>query len=452
LAARKSASTATDDTPPLDKLPGLSGEARVWGEDLVANFARWRAGEIPWRALSASAIFAGPPGTGKTLFAKALARSLAVALHVTSVGTWFATSDGCLGGVTQAMQGVWDRAIADARAGGALLLVDELDALPDRATMDSRAREWWSSLVAHALTLFDGAATSREGLILVGATNFGTRLDAALVRPGRFDRVIEIPLPSVDDLVAVLQFHLDGALAGVDLKPIVQLGSGATPAVAAGWARGARARAAAARRDLVVNDLVSVVAPNDDRSDADVRRASVHEAGHFVVAADLGRHAEAVSIIVAGSSGGRTRVDTLATVLPTARDLDLAVIIALAGRAAEEVALGAPSVGAESDLAAATAALASAHASAGLGRSLVHVAPSQEAPGLVGADPALRRIVDRHLARLYLEAKRRVERRLADVERVADALQARRFLAADELRALLAQAPGRSRRKKEGSP
>jgi ATP-dependent Zn protease len=418
----------------------------------VANFARWRANEVSWSALSASAVWAGGPGAGKTLGAKALAKSLGVAFHVTSVGEWFARTDGALRDVTRALQEAWDAAIADARSGGALLLVDELDALPDRATLHARAREWWSALIAHALTLFDGATTSREGLVLIGATNFADRLDSALIRPGRFDRVIEIPPPSVDDLCEVLRFHLGGALPGVDLKPIVQLASGATPAAAAGWARRAKSVAAAARRDVVIDDLVGVIAPKDERSAADIRRASIHESGHAVIAIDLGCVVKSASIIAAGALGGATVVDALATCFPTRLDLDAAVVVALAGRAAESAVFGEPSTAAEGDLAAATAALASAHASTGLGRSLAHLAPTTDALKLVGRDPALRRVVERHLARLYAEAARRVERRRTDIERVAAALARRRFLAGAEIEALLSPRRRGRRTTHEASP
>jgi hypothetical protein len=448
LAARKSATSALDDTPSLERLPGFSGAARAWGEDLVVNFGRWRAGEVAWRSLSASAVLAGPPGTGKTLFAKSLARSLGVALHVTSVGDWFAHSDGCLGGVTQALESAWNAALADARGGGALLLIDELDALPDRATMGPRAREWWATLIAHALTLFDGAVTARDGLVLMGATNFAAHIDAALVRPGRFDRVIEIPPPSVENLVAVLNFHLDGALAGADLKPLVQLAGGATPAAAAGWARQAKAIAAAERREVALGDLVAVIAPPDERPAADIRRIAIHEAGHVVVASSLGRAVESVTLVPAGVVAGQTVVDAVGSIVPTARELERGAMVSLAGRAAEQIVLGAPSAAAEGDLARATAAVASAQASSGLGRSLVHVVPTDGVLALIGRDPALRRAVHRRLERLYSQVVRRVARRRAAVERVADALAQRRFLAGDELKALVA--PRRQVRQETG--
>ena len=82
--------------------------------------------------------------------------------------------------------------------------MDELDALPDRRLLRPEVASGGPSIVALALTLFDGAATSRDGIVLIGATNHGDRLDPALVRAGRFERIIDVPLPGVDDLAAIL--------------------------------------------------------------------------------------------------------------------------------------------------------------------------------------------------------------------------------------------------------
>ncbi len=449
--ARKAGGGRGDDVPVLRDLPGFSGEARTWGQNLVDGFARWRGNSCAFRDLDASAVLAGPPGAGKTYFARSLARSLSVPLHVTSVGDWFARSDGALGGVVQRFTSVWDAAMVDARAGGALLLIDEMDAIPDRAQLTDRGREWWTGLIAQILTVTDGAATDRTGLALLGCTNAGSSaapastLDAALLRPGRFGRVIWVGLPTDADLCAVVSHWLGGALSPESLLPAVRLARDASVADAAAWARDARTMAAAAGRAVAVADVVAAVAPPDGRPADMVRRAAVHEAGHAVAAVHLNFRVQGVSIVQDGRSGGHTAHDL--PLLSTASDVARATVVALAGRAAEEAILGAPSSGAEGDLAAATALVASAHASQGLGgESLVHLAPRAEASSLLLRDPALRRAVEAAVRRGYGEALAAVGARRDAVERVADALVARRVLSGDEVEALAAGTAGRARR------
>ena len=440
--ARKAATSASDDVPALPDLPGFSGEARRFGMALIDGFSRWRSGSCKFADLDASAIFAGPPGAGKTFFVRSLAKGLDVPLHVTSVGDWFARSAGDLGAVTQRFQGVWDTAIADARSGGAVLLVDEVDAIPDRAKLSDRAREWWSGLLAHILTVTDGAATDRRGLCLLGCTNAGSAaapassLDSALIRPGRFGRIIWVDLPDETDLAAIVSYHVGGALTPASLLPAVRLATGASAADAAAWARDARNAAASAGRPVEVGDIAAAIAPPDDRSDGDLRRASVHEAGHAVAVVHLGRRLQSASIVPRGRSGGRTSF-TVEGLFPTAGDVHSAAIVALAGRAGEEIVLGSASLGAEGDLAEVTASIAAAHASAGMGDTLLHLAPLEEAASVLLRDPETRRAVDAHVRRAYDEAVALVTANREAVERVADALRHKRFLTGDEVERLV---------------
>jgi SpoVK/Ycf46/Vps4 family AAA+-type ATPase len=433
-SAAKAKATSTDNTPPLQDLPGYSGEARRWGLDLVAGVETWRRGEIAWKDLPSAAILAGPPGTGKTLFAKAVARSLGLPFVATSVGEWFSTTEGNLGDVAKALQQSWDAAKAVAPS---VYFIDELDGLPNRATLTGRGLEWWSPIIGLALTLFDGAVTNSDGIVKIACSNHADKLDAAIIR--RFGRIIQVPLPSPTDLAAILRFHAPDLPADADLLPVVRLSAGASAADAARWATEARALARDAGRDMTVADLVAVVAPPDARSPADRRRVAVHEAGHAVLHVALLGDVDSVSIVVAGASGGRTSygADTLSA-CPTAEELDAVVVAALGGRAAEEVFCGAPSAGAESDLAAATAIICSQHASAGLGGSLVHLASSDKASMLLLTDAALRRIVEQHVVRLYAQALTLVRERRTAVAAIADALEKHRVLTGEQVKSIMA--------------
>ncbi len=136
---------------------------------------------------------------------RVLGENLQVPLIATSVASWFADSPGHLDSVIKAVNAVFERARALAPC---VVLLDELDALPNRATMDSRGRDWWLPVITHFLLTLDSAVSgATRGLIIVGATNHAEALDAALVRPGRLERVIEV-LPPRDaaDRAAILRW------------------------------------------------------------------------------------------------------------------------------------------------------------------------------------------------------------------------------------------------------
>ncbi|TDX62131.1 peptidase M41-like protein [Methylosinus sp. sav-2] len=436
FAAAKARAGAAEDTPSLEELPGYDGPAREWALSLVADVAAWRAKKLPWRAIAASIVLSGPPGTGKTLLARAIARTLDVPIVSTSCGAWFTTRDGNLGDVIQAAQADFDAARAQRPT---LLFIDELDGIPDRRNLSSRGRDWWQPIVNFLLTLLDGAATPREGIIVIGATNHPESLDPALIRPGRFDRIIPLEPPDAAVLGHVLRYHLGAALADVDLETVARLAPGSTPADAAGWAKAATSRARAAGRPLKIDDLVAVVAPEDDRSPEDLRIAAIHEAGHVVAHLASGREVTQVSLIARGESGGRT-IAHAPTIAPRRRDIDDIALAMLAGRAAEQELFGEASAGAVGDLAQATRLLAEARARQGLGDSLLHRGEPIET--LLASDRALRAAVERDLVRIYDRALDLIRERRDAVLVIADRLQERRCLTGAEAETALLRPNG----------
>jgi len=144
-------------------------------------------------------ILAGPPGTGKTLLARAVAGECAAHLEIVSGPELLSPY---VGATEQALREVFERA---GRSTPSLILFDELDAIaPSRATADAHHQQ---SMVAQLLALLDGLQ-SRAGVFVLATTNRPKSIDAALRRPGRFDRVVWMKLPDEVGREAILRYYL----------------------------------------------------------------------------------------------------------------------------------------------------------------------------------------------------------------------------------------------------
>ncbi|AEQ53865.1 AAA family ATPase [Pelagibacterium halotolerans] len=354
------------DVPRLDVLP-VTRPVRQWSDQVLSNLSAVQAGDldigqVPFITLE------GPPGTGKTLIANSLAATAGWTFVSSSIGGWFTTGDGALGGVARNVKAFVDQILASEPAIGFL---DELDALPDRETMDAKGRDWWTPVITLFLMEIDRLRKSGRNVLLIGATNYYDRLDAALIRPGRLQQRISILPPSTEEeILAVFRYWLGSDLADVDLQKIVQLGRGATPAMIEGWVNAARATARIEGRPMVLADLVAHMLPPDNRSPQDVRAIAIHEIGHALVAHRLGHTVDTITIVPNGSVGGYTRT-SVPSLVPTREVLEDVATVMLGGRAADMVVGAGPNAGAERDLACATDLLLAAIENQGLGETLV---------------------------------------------------------------------------------
>lgn len=418
------------DAPPLDSLHGY-GEAMTWARDLVDDVAAYRGGLIPWEQARASVLLASSPGLGKTSLFRSIAQSLHAPLVATSVSDWFTSQrDPHFGSVLKAAKQSHQLAATLAlSAGVAIWLIDEIDALPSRSTTASRNRDFWAPLIAEVLCLLDGAISS-PGLIVAAATNHPGNLDPALVRPGRLSRTIWIGLPDADAIAGILRTHLREDLVGADLTGIARLAVGMTGAVIAAAVVEARAIARRAGRALRVDDLSMAIAPADNLPEALRWRVAVHEAGHAIAALSLGISVHAVSTVPVGAAGGYM-ISRGAGCVPTRDEIEKQVMVSLAGRAAEELILGAASGGAAQDLKNATRALLMAQAQMGFGTRLVSFEGDRNQ--LFACDPRLVDAVDAGLRELYVRTFAIVERHSENVKTIATELLARRVLSGAEI-------------------
>lgn len=403
--------------PLLTQLP-LTNTVRAWSDQMLQELAAVKRGTLDPAVLIYGAL-EGPPGTGKSLIARSLAATAGWNFVSSSVGAWFTTGDGALGGVARNVKAFVDTILATEPCIGFL---DELDAIPDRETMDNRGRDWWTPVITLILTEVDRLRASGRKVLLLGASNYYHRLDAALIRPGRMQQRISVLPPSTaEEVLAVLRHYLGDDLSQEQAR-LAGVAIGATPAAIEGWVKSARAVARMAGRALTASDLLDQIAPADGRSAADLRTTALHELGHAIVAAELGHTVDRISILAGIGTGGATST-RLVSVVPTLAHLHNLVTIALGGRAADIVLGTGANAGAETDLAQATELLLAARLRQGLGDTLAAM------PAV--AAPALMKEVDADLKRLLARAMAIIQKYRAHMLRLADQLLDERIMTGD---------------------
>jgi hypothetical protein len=426
---------------PLEALHGY-GAAKTWGERLIADLDRWRAGEIALSAIERNVVLAGPPGVGKSTFVRSLAKSAGLPLVVSSMGTLFASTSGYLDSVVKGI----DTLFSQARSSGpaALLFIDELEGFPSRSGLESRHASWWTPVVNHLLTSLDGSLSpAASNLIVIGATNHPDRLDSALTRRGRLDRVIWIDPPDEESLPGIFRQHLGSDLVSETIDEIVEVAIGATGADVEGFVKSARARARSEGRTMSRGDLIAEICPPSTLSESETWRACVHECGHAIATLHLGQGAiKSIAITAAEGSGGRIAYSD-APSLAEEQSIRNLVIRLLAGRAAEEVLLGTASSGAggalDSDLAKASRLVAAARFSWALKGSLLHLATPEHALDHARRSPEALAAIDRELGELYGEAVALIQCNAGALLHLAAQLKEERILAGARLQQLLAE-------------
>lgn len=379
------------------------------------------------------ACLEGPPGTGKTTVAAALASSAEWNFVSSSVGKWFAESGGHLGDVIRAARRFFDD-IALAK-GPVLGLLDELDALPNRAVMEPKDAQWWTPVVTFTLTELDRLRQAGKPILLIGATNHFHRLDAALIRPGRLETRVPVLLPDLDERRKLFASRLGGRISDNGLKTLARLSVMATPAQVESWCQSAIAAAQTESRPIKLRDLVDLIAPSDGRTPEEDRAVAVHEAGHAIVAVELGLPVEEVSILSIGAFGGWVKSARDKHSLITRNQIERHGAMILGGRAADCLLGGGAHAGAAADIEAVNALLKSAMLELGLYGSLNTAATSDLRFWREGA--SLWAAIGAELERLYDRAAEIVNRRRDDIFALVDVLLTERVVTGERLREIL---------------
>ena len=427
--------------PTLDDLCGL-GAAGEWGRDLAIDLADWQAGKISWSDIDRGILLSGAPGTGKTTFAAALARTCGVDLVQTSMAQWQAK--GHLGDYLKAMRASFAEAQKKAPC---ILFLDEFDSAGDRNSKASDNDDYIRRAVNGLLECLDGAS-GREGVIVVGATNHPDKIDAALRRPGRLDKLVEIPLPDAPARDGILRYHLRGDLDGVDLSPVVSRTQGMAGAWLEALVRTARRSARRARREMVLADLMAALPASSPMPAQVLAMSAVHEAGHAIIAIELRKKVKYAQVtrevLVDANSfdGGVVSIerDENECYLRSVSNSVRMIKQLLGGLAAEDIFLSERNDGGYSDLREATYWAARMWLSTGQQDILTTLVASDidHVLAALKSRPDIQRRVEELLQQCMSEVKEIITRRRADVRKLADALVQRGRLSGDEINALLA--------------
>lgn len=423
LCASAPTSAAITPGPTLEELP-LVEPVRIWADQLLMQMRGIDEGHIPTSSLR-HAVLEGPPGTGKTLIAHALSRSSGWPIHATSIGDWFATSDGNLGGVARACRAFFDSLLSQEKAIG---FIDEIDALPDRSQLAPKDLQWWGTCITLVLSEIDRVRRSGKPILLVAATNFYGRLDRALTRHERMEQQVRVYPPRTEaEIGAVFRYHLNGALDENTISTVARLCVGTTPAAISSTVEEARAIARKGRRPLIHEDLIAAACPIDRRPPAELRKIAIHEAGHVVVAHLLGFSTASVSIIASGPMGGVTRMRDLPSA-PDRSELEAMVMMHLGGRAADIAVGKGAHAGAAEDLETATHLISQGICRLGLYGTLTQ---------LDAASSDLAAEIEGHLKHLLQRTIGIIKANAMVVTALADALLARRILNESEISQIL---------------
>jgi ATP-dependent Zn protease len=327
----------------LRDLAGMA-EARAWGEALASDIDLYRKCGMHWSDIDPGCVLHGPPGTGKTTYARALAASCDLPLISTNFAEWQGAGEGHLGSLIDAMRKTFQTAMQNAPC---ILFIDELDSIPTRGK--GSHQDYWNAVVNALLKEFDDI--SRKQVIVVAACNHPEMLDPALVRSGRLDRMIAIPLPTIKDLEDIIRFHLTdgerrvmGYPDSYTLASAAVLCAGMSGADVAKLLRNARRLARQGNGRLSLKHYVAALDANGGSLDAETRhRVAVHEAGHAVAAIRLAV-SQNISASLVTRSESRGSVHLEPGNQPLTRDkLEDFIVVALAGRAAEDAQFGKPS-------------------------------------------------------------------------------------------------------------
>jgi cell division protease FtsH len=382
-------------------------------------------------------LMAGPPGTGKTLLARAVAGEANVPFFAVT-GSSFVEMFVGVGAAR-----VRDLFAEARKRSPAIIFIDEIDAIGQRRGGGLANNDEREQTLNQLLAEMDGFDPS-TGIVLIAATNRPETLDPALLRPGRFDRQVAVPLPNQTERQAILAVHARDK----HIAPDVDFGvtARATPGFSGADLANLLNEAAiiAVREDRIDVHAADLSQARDrvllgQRQDAnfllDSEKLSVavHESGHALVAAfsPAADPVDKVTILPSGMALGVTeQLPEAERHLYSMEQMTTTLAVRLGGRAAELVVFGQGSTGASSDLASATELATRMVCEFGLSDAVGPVGYSSDSPQYLGSQQLssrtyseeTQRVIDTEVARLLREAETTAVNQLRERRDALDAL------------------------------
>jgi cell division protease FtsH len=396
-------------------------------------------------------LLVGPPGTGKTMLAKAVAGEAKAHFYSLS-GSDFVEL--YVGVGASRVRSLFKKARETAPS---IIFIDEIDALGRaRSNSDGGGAQQEHDQTLNALLVAMDGFESDDAVVVFGATNRPDTIDKALLRPGRFDRQVSVGLPDMGGRVAILQVHA-GAVKldpAVELEKIAKSTPGYSGADLANLLNEGAIHAARHRRATIT--MADLDEARDKinwgretrrtMTDHDKKVIAYHEAGHAlmqVLAGENDMKLQKVTILPRGRSLGSTHFAPERDLFNYSRELLISRLRCLmAGRVAEELAIGTITSGASGDIQEATRTARQMVFEFGMS-PLGFMALSRSDDGEPLASPQTFHEAERHLKALlddnYAATTQALTENRAALDAIAEDLIARETISGDDVRAIIAR-------------
>ena len=408
-------------------------------------------------------LMVGPPGTGKTLLARAVAGEAEVPFFALTGSSFVELFVGV--GASRVRE-----VFADARKRApSIIFIDEVDAIGQRRGGTVISNDEREQTLNQLLAEMDGFDPT-SGVVVIAATNRPEILDPALLRPGRFDRQVEIPLPNQTERTAILITHArtKHLAHDVDLKAVSRGTPGFSGADLANLINEAAIVAVRNSRDMIAaidldeardRILLGPRQASNALLPGEKRAVAIHESGHALVAL-CSEHADPVTkvtILPAGQSLGATQqLPTDERHLYSESYLNESLAVRLGGRAAELLVLGEASTGAANDLAGATELATKMVRDWGFSLRLGPIGFGSGGPAYLGHQLESRPyaegtqlVIDQEVSRILSEAGERAAAMLAErrgsLDAVIDLLLEKETISGEELMEVVRGPAGNAR-------